>query len=232
MKHTAVRTDEDIKADIVEQLRWDSRVDASDITVEVSNGEVTLGGSVSAYSAHKAAIDDAWAVRGVTDVRVQIAIHYPAAGHIPADEEIRNNVKSTLSWNPDIDASVVEVAVDHGVVTLTGSVDAFWKKIRAEEATSHLRGITGFQNLLTVVPTRDADDEKIAEDIMAALDRNAAVEAGKINVKVKKGLVSLSGTVASPAIRLAARLAACHTNGVTEVTDNLRMARPGDSTGQ
>jgi osmotically-inducible protein OsmY len=231
MALAAVRTDEEIKTDIVEQLRWDGRVDASDITVEVSNGEVTLGGSVSAYSAHKAALDDAWAVRGVTDVHVQIAIHYPTADRMPADEEICNNVNSTLSWNPDIDASAIEVAVDHGLVTLTGSVDAFWKKIRAEEATSHLRGITGFQNLLTVVPTGDADDGKIAEDIMAALDRNAAVDATTINVKVKKGLVTLSGTVASPNIRLAARLAACHTNGVTEVTDNLRIAKSGDSTG-
>jgi osmotically-inducible protein OsmY len=42
MTLTAVRTDEDIKLDVVEQLRWDGRVDASDITVEVHNKEVTL----------------------------------------------------------------------------------------------------------------------------------------------------------------------------------------------
>jgi osmotically-inducible protein OsmY len=230
MTLTATRTDEDIKTDIVEQLRWDGRVDASDITVEVNDGEVTLGGRVSAYAAHKAAIEDAWEVSGVTDVRVQIAIRYPVGGALPTDDEIRNNVNATLSWNQDIDGSRIEVAVENGLVTLAGSVNAYWKKVRAEEVLSHLRGITGFQNLLTVVPTQDATDEQIAEDIVAALNRNATVDASRINVKVKRGLVTLSGTVASPATRLAACLAAYHSDGVTEVRDHLRLAGPQAST--
>jgi osmotically-inducible protein OsmY len=232
MTLTVVRTDEDIKTDIVEHLRWDGRVDASDITVEVSNGEVTLGGSVAAYSANKAAIDDAWTVRGVTDVHVQIQIRYPPAGGVPTDGEIQSNVASTLGWNPDVDASDIEVAVDHGVVTLTGSVDAYWKKLRAEEITSHLRGITGFQNLLAVVPTREEADERIAEEIMAALHRNVTIGASTINVKVKKGLVTLSGTVPSPAVSVAARLAAYHTDGVTDVVDNFRVVGREDSNEQ
>jgi osmotically-inducible protein OsmY len=224
MTLTAVRTDEDIKTVIVEQLCWDGRVDASDITIEVRNGEVTLGGTVPAYLAHRAAIEDAWAVRGVTDVHVYMTIRHPATGPAPTDEELQRNVSSTLGWNPDIGASPVEVAVDHGLVTFTGSVDAYWKKIRAEEITSHLRGVAGFQNLLTVVPTKDATDRRIAEDVVAALHRNASVDADAITVRVKKGLVALSGTVPYPSCRLAARLSVCYTDGVVEVADNLRVA--------
>lgn len=58
------RTEEQIKRDVVDQLFWDIRVDASDVTVEVSNGTVTLRGTVPTYLAAKAAIDDSWCVLG------------------------------------------------------------------------------------------------------------------------------------------------------------------------
>jgi hyperosmotically inducible protein len=53
------RTEEQIKRDVVDQLYWDNRVDASDVTVEVSNGTVTLRGTVPTYFASTAALNDA-----------------------------------------------------------------------------------------------------------------------------------------------------------------------------
>lgn len=225
MMLTDIRTDEEIKTDIVEQLRWDGRVDASDITVAVQDGEVTLGGTVSTYTAHKAAIEDAGTVRGVSDVHVQVAIEHPSGDRTCTDEEIRRNIASTLGWNPDIDASTIDVSVDDGVITLAGSVSAVWKKLRAEEIASQLRGVTGARNLLTVVPTTNTADQNIAENVVAALKRNAVIDADDITVNVENGLVTLSGTVPTPSDRRAARVAACYTEGVLEVTEALHVRK-------
>ena len=49
-QHVESRTDEDIKMDVVEQLGWDSRVDASRVLVTVVERMVTLEGAVDAFS--------------------------------------------------------------------------------------------------------------------------------------------------------------------------------------
>ena len=54
--------DEQIKKAVVDMLYWDSRVDASDIHVEVTDGEVTLRGTVPSYATKEAALFDAWKI--------------------------------------------------------------------------------------------------------------------------------------------------------------------------
>jgi len=59
------RTSEQIKMDIVDQLYWDARVDASKIEVHVSHGEVTLSGTVPDFESLQAAENDTWMIPGV-----------------------------------------------------------------------------------------------------------------------------------------------------------------------
>ena len=56
-----IRTDQAIKRDLIDELYWDHRVDASDVKAEVVNGKVTLTGNVPSYSARSAAATAAWA---------------------------------------------------------------------------------------------------------------------------------------------------------------------------
>ncbi|MFO7783893.1 MAG: BON domain-containing protein [Thermodesulfobacteriota bacterium] len=65
------RTDERIKKDVVDELYWDDRVNASEVYVEVSNGTVTLRGEVPTYFSKTAAHDDALEILGVVSVRNQ-----------------------------------------------------------------------------------------------------------------------------------------------------------------
>jgi osmotically-inducible protein OsmY len=220
------RTDERIKSDVVEHLRWDGRVDASRVIVEVDEGEVTLGGTVPTYSAHRAACQVAEDVRGVTSVHPAMRIDHPPGGAIPTDAQIREEARSLLDWSAGIDASVIEVAVDHGQVTLAGAVDALSKKARVEELASALRGVSGVRNFLVVVPHVETKDARVQETIVAALRRHAAVDATGIEVSVEEGQATLSGAVESAAVRVAARLAAMHTDGVVGVTDKLYVPRP------
>ncbi|MGK7370381.1 MAG: BON domain-containing protein, partial [Candidatus Halalkalibacterium sp. M3_1C_030] len=46
-----MRNDEDIKVDVAKQLKWDARIDASDVSIKVDNGKVDLEGNVPTMTA-------------------------------------------------------------------------------------------------------------------------------------------------------------------------------------
>jgi osmotically-inducible protein OsmY len=214
---------ENIKKNVVDQLYWDSSVDASDIEVQVDeDGQVTLSGSVPSYSAKKSATSTVWAVSGVTAVDNQIAVKYPSAVEYPSDSDIKSNVESILLWNTEIDSSEIEVTVDDNIVTLEGTVESYWKKVRAEEL-SDVTGVFSIVNKLAVVPTEDVVDEDIAENVEEALDRNMMVSVDDVNVKVENGEVTLTGDVPNWSAYTSAEDSAFYTLGVKEVDNRLRI---------
>jgi hypothetical protein len=68
------RTDERIREDVCDRLSMDDDVDATDITVEVQNGEVTLSGTVATRSMKHQAEDLAEDAAGVKDVHNQLRV--------------------------------------------------------------------------------------------------------------------------------------------------------------
>jgi osmotically-inducible protein OsmY len=64
------------------------------------------------------------------------------------DERIRKNVTDRMADDTDIDASDIEVGVDHGAVTLNGSVDSLWDKRRAEDIAKSVSGVRRVNNRL------------------------------------------------------------------------------------
>jgi osmotically-inducible protein OsmY len=225
------RTDELIKKDVIDQLVRDGRVDASKVSVEVSNGAVTLRGNVPSYLSKSSAHVDAQEILGVTDVINQLVVKYPPTIPVPTDLEIENNIKNSLTANPDIDLIEMEVIVSSGRVTLKGTVDACWKKIHAEELVFTEPGVEEIENHLAVVPTGNITDKAIAEDIVASLESKAAVSADGVEVKVTDGDVMLTGSVPNWGIWKAAREAAFYTAGVRKVTNRLKVMGLGDDLG-
>jgi len=69
-------TDEEIKVGIVNTMHWDSRLDASEIKVEVDNGNVTLSGCVSTYRLKIAALENARSFNDVKHVENNIHVKY------------------------------------------------------------------------------------------------------------------------------------------------------------
>lgn len=224
---TASMTDEDIKDDIEEQLYWDDRVDASDIGVIVDNGVVTLGGTVPTHFAQNAAVADALSIVGATEVNNELTVQYPAEATTPTDTELAADIESVLRVNSDIDATEIEVKASEGVVTLKGSVDAYWKKVHAEEVASNVSGVISIDNRLNVIRAKDFVDREIGEDITDALERNALIDAEDVDVTVEDGVVTLTGTVPTRTARQAAYNAARYTLGVVDVKNNLIVQHGG-----
>jgi osmotically-inducible protein OsmY len=221
-----MKSHEFIKKRVVDQLLWDDRVDASDVHVSVKKGgEVTLGGKLPSFSARKAAEEDSWSVLGVTSVKNQINVEYPLSVSIPIDEDIKTKIEGIVSSNININASNIHVSVNHGFVTLDGSVTAYWKKIRVEDIVSDVPGVLDIINKLSVVPTKKMNDQSIAEDITAALSRSSHVNAESVDIKVKNGEVILSGIVSSWMEYFTAFRAAQYAVGVTNVYNKLLIQK-------
>jgi len=193
------RTDEEIKKSVVDELYWDSRVDASQAKVTVDNGTVTLSGDVPTYGDRSSARVAASRIAGVEDVVDRMNVSYVSPPELPTDREIAVRAENMLAWEPAVDETNVEVSV------------------------SGLRGITRMENKLAVVPAKTVADEVLAEDVVKALDRDMMVNPDDITVEVNDGYVTLTGTVPTWACRQAAEEDASLTAGTVGVINNLRI---------
>lgn len=114
---------------------------------------------------------------------------------VHTDQEIQTDVLAELRWDHSVQANEIGVAVKNGVVTLTGTVDTYLKKWRAEEAAHRVSGVTAVANDITVRTIGERTDADIAAAAVYALKWNASVPAEKIQVTVDKGWVTLNGEV-------------------------------------
>jgi len=148
---TNIRTDEDIRAEVIQELEWDPRVQANEIGVAVKDGIVTLTGWVDSYLKKVAAEEAALRVPSVKAVANDIEVRLPAFPE-RTDADIAATVLNALRWDAAIPADKVNVTVSQGWVTLKGEVDYYFQKIDAEHATRRIAGVKGVTNLITVKP--------------------------------------------------------------------------------
>jgi len=214
-------TDEKIKKDVSDQIYWDHRINASNVQVSVKNGTVYLEGTVPSFQGKESATTDALSVQGVLQVENNLKILHTPSTMVTADADIQTNIQKFFLWNPNLTNNNFEITVDRGWVTLEGTVDSYWKKALAEAQAQDVVGVLGVTNKITVVPTNSITDERIAEEVVNAIDRDTRVAADDIHVKVTDGRVLLSGTAPNWTAKSAAYSAAKHTYGATDVQDRI-----------
>lgn len=219
-----VFSDGKIKKDVVDQLYWDSRVDDSDVKVEVADGEVTLSGKLPTLPACMAAVEDTESVAGVCRVKNELTVEIIETVRATTDDEIKNTIETILNRNLNINSTDIDVSVKIRLVTLEGSVPSYREKMKAENIASEVFGATMVKNKLAVVPTRDYMDEAIAKDIISAIDRNINIDIEWVNVKVEGGVAILSGNVPNYRALRAALNAAANAPGVLDIINNLKIA--------
>lgn len=216
-----IRTDEQIKKDVVDELYWDYRVDASEVKVEVENGQITLTGTVPTYTARNAATSDAWAIAGVKGVTNLLAILFPPTFDVPSDDEIKRRAEMRLAWNAEIYSVDIDISVIGGLVRLEGTVDAYWKHWKAEQLVADLKGVTGVENHLAIVPSESCVDQEIGQEIESAMERSTYIYAEDVTVSVDHGNVVLTGSVPTYYARERAFEIAANTVGVVNVENNI-----------
>ena len=150
-------------------------------------------------------------------------VSFPSTAKTLSDSQIETSVAQQLGWNDSTRNENIHVKVKKGEVILEGHVDAYWKVFRAQQITSDVMGVVDIESKLTVVPTETVADQVVATQIMNAIDRNYAVKAEDVDVKVKDGIVTLSGKLPTRAACEAALECAYNTLGFKDVKDRLHL---------
>lgn len=149
------------------------------------------------------------------------------------DIEIKRRVDEELRWEPRVDAANIGIAVEDGVVTLTGSVDSWAEKWAAEHAAKRVTGVAAIVEHIEVrLPVHaQRTDADIARAAANALTWNTWVPADCVKVKVEEGWVNLEGGVAAQHQKRAAEEAVRTLTGVRGVTNLIDISpavRAGD----
>ena len=137
--------------------------------------------------------------------------------------ELKTDVMDELMFEPSVDEAGIGVAVNEGVVTLTGHVRNFAEKMAAERAVKRVDGVHGVANDLKVElwPGFQHDDTDIAQAAVHALRWNTWLPANSVTVSVMDGWVTLEGSMPWQYQKQEAMLAVQHLRGVKGVTNQI-----------
>lgn len=179
-----MRTDAELKSDILAALDWKPGVDEEDIGVTVHDGIVTLSGHVSSYTQKWAAVNATGEVLGVRGVADEINVHLNGYGRW-TDGEIARAAADAFKWNPYIPEANIKIRVQDGEVTLNGVVEAYYQRDAVATALLRITGVRMVHNLIEIAPK--TTPTVVAGKIQDAFIRHARLDANRIEVETFAG---------------------------------------------
>lgn len=151
----------DTHESVLKELAREPGIDTG-ISVAIRDGLATIWGRVTSFAQKCAAERAVRRVSGVVDVSNDLVITTVALD-CNADDDIESMANLLLRWDANLPQSGINASVRQGCVTLTGDVDADWRKLAAESAIVRLRGVRAIRNLIAIKPrTNDSEHAKIA----------------------------------------------------------------------
>ena len=229
------RTDEEIANDIEAAWLNDPATESYEASVSVNDGVATVTGTVDSWLEKQLVATVAKGVRGVTDVKNQVMMRL--APERP-DSEIQREIEQALRWNTYLDfATAVDVQVDDGVVTLSGTVGS----VGEQNTAIQLAWVNGVKDVdsdhlqirdwLQDPDRRDSShpvvsDSEIEQAVKDALLYDPRVKSFNVDVEARFGQVTLRGEVDNLKAKSAAANTAQNTYGVSMVNNRLKVRSP------
>lgn len=141
------------------------------------------------------------------------------------NEILQKDVQDAIKWEPLLNAAEIGVTAKDGVITLTGVVNSYAKKLEAEDAAKNVAGVKAVAEEITIEFNGAAkhNDSQIATEVVNAFKFNWEVPDDKLHVTVEHGWITLSGEVEWNYQKEAAQKAVRHLAGVKGVTNNLTI---------
>jgi osmotically-inducible protein OsmY len=213
--------DQELMADVTDELFWDPKVDSETIAVSAEGGVVTVRGTVGSFREKREARKAAERVWGVVSVTNELQVELMGEQR-REDADLRGDVLQALMLDSLVPTSV-DVWVDHGLVGLTGTVDWQYQRDEADFIAGNVIGVLALENDIDLTGNTPSPDD-VEKKIKKAFTRNAKLDADDLAVSTSDGTVTLSGTVRSWDERDAAVAAAWAAPGVKVVDDLLTVA--------
>jgi len=142
------------------------------------------------------------------------------------DKALKKQVQDELEWDPSFDANDIGIAVENGIVRLTGYVATYAQKFDVEAAVKRVNGVRGYVEDLQIRPfAQPFSDESIAMRVANVIDWDTTVPKGAVKAKVEKGYVTLTGKLTWQFEKTAAENVVRNLQGVRGVT-NLIEVKP------
>jgi len=212
--------DNDLTADVSDELFWDPKVDSTAIAVSADDGKITLRGTVGSFREKREAKQAAKRVFGVVSIDNELQVKLMNDDK-RADADVRGDVLQALMLDSLV-PTTVDAKVEDGFVTLTGTAGWQYQRDEAELVASNIVGALDVIDEIELDgPTPDAGD--VQDSIKKAFKRNAAVDSDDLYVSTDNGTVTLNGNVSSWAEHDEALDAAWAAPGVTSVHDEMTV---------
>jgi osmotically-inducible protein OsmY len=213
-------SDNDLVADVSDELFWDPKVESEAIAVSADDGKITLRGTVASLREKREAKKAAQRVFGVTSVDNKLQVRL-LDDYRRTDADLRGDVLQALMLDSLV-PKTVDANVEDGFVTLTGTADWQYQRDEAEYVASNIVGTLDLLNEIELKhPKPNAGD--VQDSIKKAFKRNAALDADDLSVSTHNGTVTLNGIVSSWAEHDEALDAAWAAPGVTSVRDEMTV---------
>jgi osmotically-inducible protein OsmY len=142
-----------------------------------------------------------------------------------SNEVLQKDVQDAIKWEPLLNAAEIGVTTKDGVVSLTGVVDSYIKKMEAENAAKKVIGVKAVVEKIEVKFSNSITKTnlEIANEALTALNSNWSVPKDKVTVKVENGWVSLEGELPWNYQKEAANSAVNYLAGVRGITNNIKI---------
>jgi osmotically-inducible protein OsmY len=142
-----------------------------------------------------------------------------------SNEDLQKDVQEAIKWEPMLHAAEIGVTVKDGVVTLTGIVDGYAKKLEAENATKNVAGVKAVVEKIEIKHngTHRKDDSQLANEILNAFQYHWEIPNDTMKVKVEQSWVTLDGEVEWYYQKEAATNAVKNLVGVRGVSDHIAI---------
>ena len=141
-----------------------------------------------------------------------------------SDLQLKKDIEEELRFDPKVNAAQVGVSVDHGVVTLLGTVDTWASKGAAEDATKRVAGVRVLA--LDLVVRLTGEHSRTDGDIAAAVESSLRWDVfvpPTVKADVQEGRVTLRGNVDWHFQRTAAERAVRYLTGVIAVYNAITL---------
>jgi osmotically-inducible protein OsmY len=188
-------TDQQIENAISHSILTDAVLHAKTIDVTVTEGVAKLTGVIDSLIADDRAVRFAETTRGVRAVVDTIVLHPPAR----SDADLRKDVDAAFAYDAWASPLAIKADVKDGVVTISGELSQYRQKRVASDVAKGVKGVKGVTETFTLTGKTERSDPQILGEIRHAMATDAWLYRNLIQTEINRGVITLSGTVGTPA---------------------------------